>query len=132
MKKVSKVDSGLDMCGNPAFDSVFHISFDEGCSDEGMICGIHAKNVMENTKGWKKVASPRGFTTASSSCVSHEAIYITVHLFGQSFRVKFQIMEDAYFPIMIGQQIKDNLGIDSINSKKTWKLIIIFRNLREY
>lgn len=115
--EVSEKVKNLDMCKNPGYTNVFHISWDGGLSDEGLICGKHADAIMKETKGWKLVDSTRGYMTASdSNCVSRQAVHVDLHIFGIKIRVKFQIVRGAVFPMMVGQKIMRNLGIDTMNS----------------
>ena len=115
--KISKTMNKLDMCSNPAHTNVFHISWDGGLSDEGLICEKHAKNIMEHTNEWRAIKSKRGYMTASSQCVSEKALVMKLHIFGKQIQVKFQIMQGGQvFPTMVGQQIMGKLGIDQLNS----------------
>ena len=114
--KMVKGADQLDMCPNQAFNYVFHLSWDSGLSDEGLICRKHADIILRNVKDCHVKSSKRGYVTASSSCMSTRALMVTLHIFGKEIPVKFQIMEDRVFPMMVGQKVMGRLGIDQLNS----------------
>jgi hypothetical protein len=126
----ANIDHGLPLCPDKNNTrGIFHLGLDGGLSDSGLICGPDAEIFINTVDECEVIENFTGYKTASGSVLSNRALILVLYLFNRILKVRFQIIEEGRFPILIGQATQALLPIDTLNSRGRFEVSGEYENI---